>query len=162
MKDAIVKCGACRACCRGEAVVLHPEHGDDVSSYETQPMPLPGLGGGGLLEKLAVAIGSSSRLLLKQKTNGDCIYLSDDAGCTIHARRPAMCRVFDCGGLVKRMLQIMSLKDVEAMAARDDVIASGLGRALPRCSGLPPAIAAPSRPTRNAEVQDLSQSRTQE
>ena len=33
--------------------------------------------------------------MLDHKSNGDCIYLGD-TGCTIHARRPQMCRELDC------------------------------------------------------------------
>jgi Fe-S-cluster containining protein len=55
--------------------VLHPELGDDVASYQIQP---------------------ESRIpLLAMTPDGACVYLGD-SGCTIYARRPALCRIFDC------------------------------------------------------------------
>ena len=75
-----VPCGPCRACCRSEAIALFPEDGDDVASYEHELISFPGIG--------EVAV-------LKHKPNGDCIYLDRD-GCSIHHRRPEICRVFDC------------------------------------------------------------------
>ena len=60
--------------------MLHPELGDDVGSYEVQL--LPGATGNPLY-------------LLATTAEGACVYLGD-AGCTIYARRPALCRSFDC------------------------------------------------------------------
>ena len=57
-----------------------PEDGDVVDSYEHQVMMIPGVG------MLA---------FLKQRANGDCIYLGRD-GCTIHKRAPLICQTFDC------------------------------------------------------------------
>jgi len=81
--DAIVPCGGCRRCCRGNSIVmLLAQEGDDVASYEHELVALPGAGRGPIL---------------KRRPNGDCFYLGT-AGCTIHDRAPAVCRVFDCRG----------------------------------------------------------------
>lgn len=75
-----VPCGSCRACCRNEIVVLFPEDGDDVSSYEH------------------VVITDAEGVefaVLAVHPNGDCVYLGEH-GCTIHDRAPAICRAFDC------------------------------------------------------------------
>lgn len=78
---ASVPCNGCTACCKNELLFLHPEMGDKEDSYETQPAFNPVTG------KRGVA--------LKQKPNGDCIYLGN-TGCTIHDRAPAICKEFDC------------------------------------------------------------------
>lgn len=72
-------CGGCVECCRGDAIFLHPECGDDVSMYDWEPY--------------------EGRPILKHKPNGDCIYLGDK-GCTIHDRAPVICRELDCRLLV--------------------------------------------------------------
>ena len=55
-------------------------HGDKVEDYETTPMTHP--------------ISKTAGYALKYK-DGNCIYLGE-TGCSIHSRRPAMCREFDC------------------------------------------------------------------
>lgn len=76
-----VPCAGCTACCRGQLIVLFPEHGDDPTQFDTRPM------GNGMIA-------------LKEQANGDCIYLGAD-GCTIHERAPMMCRRFDCRDMVR-------------------------------------------------------------
>lgn len=76
-----VPCGDCRLCCKGEAVFLLPEYGDDVSAYETRHG----------LNPLSGQVGHQ----LQTQPNGDCIYLGE-AGCSIHDRRPVLCRSFSC------------------------------------------------------------------
>lgn len=79
--DADVPCSGCTACCRGEPVFLVPECGDSAEEYETVAAVNPADGVQGVA--------------LKQKANGDCIYLGPD-GCKIHGRAPSVCRQFDC------------------------------------------------------------------
>jgi hypothetical protein len=76
-----VPCNGCTLCCQREILPLHPEHGDKVSDYQVQRM--------------------AGRWVLAHKPNGDCIYLDRDKGCTIHNRRPAICREFDCRAMVR-------------------------------------------------------------
>jgi len=73
---AVVPCGGCRLCCQKTPVMLVPEAGDDVKSYDT-------------------VVGPDGRSYLRMRDSGDCIYLND-SGCTIHDRVPYACRVFDC------------------------------------------------------------------
>lgn len=73
---AVVPCGACSACCRGEAVILTDE--DDAGQYETMPAMVEGVA-----------------YLVLAKRNGACVYLKEGR-CSIHGRAPLMCRVFDC------------------------------------------------------------------
>lgn len=79
--SAHVPCNGCTACCRNELLMLHPEMGDRAEDYETQVATNP--------------ITGKQGLALKQKPNGDCIYLGE-RGCTIHGRAPAICKEFDC------------------------------------------------------------------
>ena len=81
LKTTTVPCNGCTLCCRGELIVLHPEEGDDPSRYDTVMVH----SGGEIGDVFA----------LKNKANGDCIYLGE-SGCTIHDRRPLVCRAYDC------------------------------------------------------------------
>lgn len=76
MIELSVPCNGCTLCCQGDALRLLP--GDDASQYQTVPHD--------------TILGE---LMLDHKPNGDCIYLGA-TGCTIHARRPQMCREMDC------------------------------------------------------------------
>jgi uncharacterized protein len=71
-----VPCGSCRARCKGDLIVLFPDHGDDVSSYKH------------IITPNGVAV-------LQKSKDGNCVYL-DPNGCTIHDRAPVICRTFDC------------------------------------------------------------------
>ena len=71
----VVNCGTCRECCKGDAIFMHPECGDDASLYATDQY--------------------EGRTILQHKPNGDCIYLDDAKGCTIHDHRPVICRELD-------------------------------------------------------------------
>lgn len=73
---ADVPCNGCTACCRGEIVMLFPEHGDNP-------------------KVLAQHFDLGGKLILEQTDSGDCVYLKD-GGCSVWEDRPAMCRAFDC------------------------------------------------------------------
>lgn len=75
--EASVPCGGCAApCCTSmEHVTLDP-HIDDVSQYATRRLP-------------------TGPTVLQQQADGSCIYFVDGQ-CSIHARRPSVCRLFDC------------------------------------------------------------------
>lgn len=81
MTRSHVPCGDCHLCCR-LMTVLHPEKGDDVSSYQTAQWYRDGI------DKPPIVI-------LDRLPNGDCFYLGEH-GCTIHRRAPISCREFDC------------------------------------------------------------------
>lgn len=76
-----VPCNGCIACCKHDLIVIHPEEGDDASTYETMQVINP--------------ITGAPALALKRQANGWCIYLTE-GGCSIHGRAPAICREFDC------------------------------------------------------------------
>lgn len=69
-----VPCGGCRICCVNEVVILEPE---EEGQYIMAPHPK-------LPKRFMVAHAGK-----------DCIYLGEE-GCTIHDRRPKLCRDFDC------------------------------------------------------------------
>lgn len=75
MKPANVPCGTCKLCCKKTLVMLLPQEGDIVESYERHQV--------------------NGAPFLRVKDNGDCWYLGDD-GCTIHDRAPYLCRTYDC------------------------------------------------------------------
>jgi len=76
-----VPCNGCIECCRsGQGLFLHPDQGDDVSSY-----------------RVRTATGSAGEtvFVLETTPKGACVYLGE-RGCTIYDRRPLICRSFDC------------------------------------------------------------------
>jgi Fe-S-cluster containining protein len=77
-----VPCGGCTECCRGnQGLVLHPDRGDDVESYNFRIL------GHGVDGDPVFALATNER--------GHCVYLGA-GGCTIYERRPYLCRSFDC------------------------------------------------------------------
>jgi uncharacterized protein len=80
MLPASVPCGSCRACCRNNLILLFPDEGDDLASFDYTITITPH----GILPTL------------KHKANGDCVYLDAATGCTIHDRAPLICKAFDC------------------------------------------------------------------
>jgi Fe-S-cluster containining protein len=59
--------------------------------------------------------------VLAHKENGDCVHLGKK-GCKVHARRPEVCRVFDCRKFVLASMQGIGLasqvkKDPEVVKA---------------------------------------------
>ena len=75
-------CHTCTECCKtGQALILHPEQGDNVESYQVCVSAHPDTG--------------APVYLLATKENGECHYLGP-GGCTIYDRRPLLCRSFDC------------------------------------------------------------------
>ena len=79
MERAEVPCGSCRQCCLRDQIVLFPEQGDVVASYDCEQILSP----------------MGWVWVLKRKPNDECVYLGPE-GCTIHARAPMLCRQFDC------------------------------------------------------------------
>lgn len=75
-----VDCGSCRTCCHHTIVM--PLEGDDLS--------------------LDWVPNHEGIMVLNKRPDGACVYLGDQ-GCTIWGRHPAICRIFDCAELVRRM-----------------------------------------------------------
>ena len=69
-----VPCGDCRLCCINEIVILEPE---EEGQYIMAPHP------------------TKPKRYMVAHAGKDCIYLEAD-GCSIHERRPKLCREFDC------------------------------------------------------------------
>lgn len=83
MTDVSVPCGGCVECCRNSVIPLHPT--DDSTRYDCYLTHFQG----------------KDRLVLRQRENGDCVYLGEN-GCTIHDRAPLACRLFDCRRLYEQ------------------------------------------------------------
>src|SRR3990167_3882431 len=81
--ELFVPCNGCTLCCKGDSLRLLPE--DDPKQYQTVPHNY-----------------FQGQLMLDHKPNGDCIYLGD-TDCTIHERRPQMCREMDCRVLATQL-----------------------------------------------------------
>lgn len=80
-----VPCNGCTLCCRRDMIMILPEEGDDLESYEHEIRTIPGVG---------------SIATVKKGANGFCIYLGEN-GCTIHERAPTICKTFDCRDLYR-------------------------------------------------------------
>jgi Fe-S-cluster containining protein len=89
----LAECATCPGhCCKGDTILLFPEHGDNPAIYQAEVI-------GTLPED------GSTIWRLKHKPNGDCVYLDEVAGvgrCRVYNHRPAICRSFDCGKMFAR------------------------------------------------------------
>lgn len=107
-----VPCDGCTLCCRGDAISIHPELGDDASQYQTVPHFIPELAAKGIL-------------MLAHKPDHSCVYLGE-RGCTIHGKAPALCREFDCRGLVRKLGYTNARKAVKKGALSAGVVRRGI------------------------------------
>lgn len=97
--DKTVACDGCKACCRGEMVLL--TEGDDLANY---PEAIS-------LDVEDPFTGKKPTILIPhKKDSADCIYLGE-SGCTIYDKRPKMCRVFSCIGFVRGVIKNTTRKD---------------------------------------------------
>lgn len=113
MTRTSVPCNGCTACCRNDLLILHPEMGDDPSTYETMQVTNP--------------LTGSPSFALKHKPEGGCFYLGPD-GCTIHDRAPAICREFDCRKLFQRFTRAERRRAVRSGWADKSVFDAGRKR----------------------------------
>jgi len=90
--EAIVPCNGCTACCKKALIVLFPEAGDRIAAHGDNVDPI-----------IKTLPGGKRVFTLKKKIDGSCIYLTD-LGCSAHALRPVVCRVFDCRGVVRGLV----------------------------------------------------------
>lgn len=74
-----IACGSCRACCLRDVVKLHPKL-DDIDTFDWH------------VEQDAAG---NQFAVLDRNEDGSCVYLGA-GGCTIHERKPMVCRAFDC------------------------------------------------------------------
>ena len=77
MKDKILPCNLCTACCRGKLRLVAIFPYEDETQWNTLYLP------------------KSGWYILANKDNGDCVYITDE-GCAIWDRRPKTCREYDC------------------------------------------------------------------
>lgn len=110
---ASVPCGDCHRCCQHDAIVLHPECGDVISTYET--------------EQIAHPLTGKPAHQLKHKPNGECIYLGS-TGCTIWHRAPAICREFDCRRMFLKFSRIERKRLVKTGLFSKEVFDAGRAR----------------------------------
>lgn len=89
LTGANVPCNGCTACCRGDAISIHPELGDVAEDYQTVPHFVPQMAAEGVV-------------MLAHDADLNCVYLTEN-GCSIHGRAPALCREFDCRKLAARL-----------------------------------------------------------
>lgn len=78
-----IPCDGCIQCCKNDQVILYPAAGDDLSSYRWEPIAS------------ALYPGQSVAALKRDPITGHCTYLTA-TGCSIHERRPSVCRRFHC------------------------------------------------------------------
>jgi Fe-S-cluster containining protein len=124
-----VPCRGCTACCKRECILLLPEHGDDVSSYENIPAPLT--------DKAKEALGGAEYRSIPQKENGDCFYLTA-TGCSIWERAPYLCRTFDCRRAALMYPKKEQRRLIKAGVLDREILQAGLDRvnSLPEASCL--------------------------
>lgn len=103
-----VPCDGCTACCKNDQVILRPEAGDDVASYQ--------------VEYIASALYPGARVpaLQRDPHTGHCVYLTD-TGCSIHGRAPWTCRRFHCARTFKALGRLSQAKRA-VLWARGDVL----------------------------------------
>jgi hypothetical protein len=75
-RRVVIPCNGCTLCCQREKIILHPEFDDNEDDYLTEEY--------------------EGRTTLRNKPNGDCIYLDRKTGCTIWDNQPAVCQGLDC------------------------------------------------------------------
>ena len=79
-----LECHNCTRCCQAPSYVyLYPEKGDQIHEYQRA-----------LVQNMET--GKLHMALLKKRNSSACVYLDEEKGCTIYAKRPWMCRSFDC------------------------------------------------------------------
>lgn len=87
---AVVPCQGCTACCR--SAKLHV----DLRPHEVADWPD------------AVRNDEIDAMVLPKREDGSCVYFID-GHCSVYARRPTACRVFDCRYMV--LLGVMDIDD---------------------------------------------------
>ncbi|MDV3456536.1 YkgJ family cysteine cluster protein [Sphingomonas sp. HF-S4] len=108
MDQNAIPCDGCTECCKTDQVILRPEAGDDVASYD--------------VEYIASALYPGRRVpaLKRDPRTGFCVYLVED-GCAIHGRAPWTCRRFHCARMFKALGRLPRAKR-DALWARGDVL----------------------------------------
>lgn len=108
-----VPCNGCTACCQGDMILLHPEHGDDPKQYACHDEVNP--------------IDGKTYKTLDHQANGNCVYLGE-SGCTIHDRAPIVCREFDCRIMFSMLDRNTRRRMVSSKLFSKEVLAAGRKR----------------------------------
>ncbi len=108
MKERLLNCNGCTACCIKEAIFLHPECGDIVEFYETDTY-------------------NGRHILKHTKNSEECIYLTPN-GCGIYDVRPTICRELDCRLVVRKLGFTRSRKMVRTGQFSRGVLAAAMRR----------------------------------
>jgi Fe-S-cluster containining protein len=103
-----IPCDGCTACCKTEQVILRPEAGDDVDSFEFEYI------------SSALYPGRKVPALKRDPRTGHCVYLRE-TGCAIHGRAPWTCRRFHCARTFKALGRLPRAKR-DVLWARGDVL----------------------------------------
>lgn len=107
-----IPCDGCIQCCKNDQVILRPEDGDDLSLYAWEPI------------ESALYPGRKSAALKRDPLTGYCIYLSA-TGCSIHDKRPAICRRYHCARTAKA-LEELPARTRKILKRRGDVFDDAL------------------------------------
>jgi Fe-S-cluster containining protein len=121
---AVVPCGTCHLCCVNSLVLLFPDAGDKVETYDTVPF------------------GNEYRAL-RRLPGGRCVYLDPAGRCSIWERAPAVCKAFDCRLAYLKHTRAERRRLVKDCHASPDLFAAGRAR----LDTLPATPAAERRPT---------------
>ncbi|MEA1672748.1 YkgJ family cysteine cluster protein [Nitrospirillum sp. BR 11163] len=108
----VIPCDGCVLCCKSDQVILHPEAGDNLLSYVWDLVASP------------LYPGQVVPALKRDPATGHCVYLAGN-GCSIHDRRPAVCRRFHCARTALA-LERLPRATVKALARRGDVFDEAL------------------------------------
>lgn len=103
-----IPCDGCTLCCKSEQVILRPEAGDDLATFDFEYI------------ESALYPGKLVPALKRDPATGDCIYL-EETGCAIHGRAPAICRRYHCARTFKALGRVSRAKR-DALYARGDVL----------------------------------------
>lgn len=103
-----IPCDGCIECCKSEQVILRPEAGDDLSTFDVEYI------------ESALYPGRKVPALKRDPRTGNCIYL-EERGCAIHGRAPAICRRFHCARTFKALGRL-SRAQRDRLWARGDVL----------------------------------------
>lgn len=107
---SVVPCDGCKVCCVRETIILHPECGYVVASYDAAPIKNP--------------ITGATDMAIRHKPNGECVYLGD-TGCTIWSRAPIICKEFDCRQLFARFTNRERKDLLKAGVLEKETLAAG-------------------------------------
>lgn len=109
-------------------IALFPEKGDDPSLYPDEALELvrvPRLSGRAVDREFKPSV--DYRLAFKRKPDGVCMFLKHGR-CSIWAKAPAVCRVFDCRDFFRKLGREARQVGLKTGQLRRDVLNAGRKR----------------------------------